>query len=138
MTLPGVAVWHVPWHDKDDTIDWQAYFHAATGSSRRCCTPPYERGGRLIREDFETQVTHLVSMQYSPAEMGLMAIEDMLDGPERLHAILPTRLAELNALRKQFSDSQSQADLRRSRRYVARSRRARVATWSRCPAGSRS
>ena len=27
VTLPGVAVWHVPWTEKDDTLDWQAYFH---------------------------------------------------------------------------------------------------------------
>jgi galactofuranosylgalactofuranosylrhamnosyl-N-acetylglucosaminyl-diphospho-decaprenol beta-1,5/1,6-galactofuranosyltransferase len=30
VTLPGVAVWHVPWHEKDDTIDWQAYFQASS------------------------------------------------------------------------------------------------------------
>jgi galactofuranosylgalactofuranosylrhamnosyl-N-acetylglucosaminyl-diphospho-decaprenol beta-1,5/1,6-galactofuranosyltransferase len=23
-----MAVWHVPWTDKDDTTDWQAYYHA--------------------------------------------------------------------------------------------------------------
>ena len=27
VTMPGVAVWHVPWTEKDDTVDWQAYFH---------------------------------------------------------------------------------------------------------------
>ena len=27
VTMPGVAVWHVPWTEKDDTLDWQAYFH---------------------------------------------------------------------------------------------------------------
>ncbi|MFC5858913.1 glycosyltransferase [Agromyces flavus] len=28
VTLPGAALWHVSWLDKDDSIDWQAYFHA--------------------------------------------------------------------------------------------------------------
>lgn len=24
---PGAAIWHMAWSDKDDAIDWQAYFH---------------------------------------------------------------------------------------------------------------
>lgn len=28
VSMPGVALWHVSWVNKDDTIDWQAYFHA--------------------------------------------------------------------------------------------------------------
>ena len=27
VTLPGTAIWHMAWSDKDDAIDWQAYFH---------------------------------------------------------------------------------------------------------------
>ena len=27
VTLPGCAIWHMAWSDKDDAIDWQAYFH---------------------------------------------------------------------------------------------------------------
>ncbi|MBK6300753.1 MAG: glycosyltransferase [Actinomycetales bacterium] len=27
VSLPGSAVWHVSWNDKDDLIDWQAYYH---------------------------------------------------------------------------------------------------------------
>ena len=26
-TVPGIAIWHMAWSDKDDAIDWQAYFH---------------------------------------------------------------------------------------------------------------
>ena len=25
--MPGTAIWHMAWSDKDDAIDWQAYFH---------------------------------------------------------------------------------------------------------------
>ncbi len=110
-TLPGVAVWHVPWHEKDDTIDWQAYFHRRNRIVAALLHTPYERGGRLVQESFETQVKHVLSMQYAPAEMGLMAIEDILDGPERMHRDLRMRLGELNALRKQYDDSIAKADL---------------------------
>jgi galactofuranosylgalactofuranosylrhamnosyl-N-acetylglucosaminyl-diphospho-decaprenol beta-1,5/1,6-galactofuranosyltransferase len=111
VTLPGVAVWHVPWHEKDDTIDWQAYFHRRNRIVAALLHSPYERGGRLVLESFETQVKHLISMQYGPAEMGLMAIEDILEGPQRMHRDLLKRLPELRELRKQYDDSRSASDL---------------------------
>jgi galactofuranosylgalactofuranosylrhamnosyl-N-acetylglucosaminyl-diphospho-decaprenol beta-1,5/1,6-galactofuranosyltransferase len=105
VTLPGAAVWHVPWHEKDDTIDWQAYFHRRNRIVAALLHSPYERGGKLVRESLETQVRHLLSMQYGPAEMGLMAIEDILEGPERMHRDVLERLPELRELRKHYDDS---------------------------------
>ena len=51
---PGIAIWHMAWSDKDDAIDWQAYFHlrnrlivaaiqhdgSPRGSLRRWLRPP--------------------------------------------------------------------------------------------------
>ncbi|HET7531846.1 MAG TPA: glycosyltransferase [Nocardioidaceae bacterium] len=111
VTLPGVAVWHVPWHEKDDTIDWQAYFHRRNRLVAALLHSPYEHGGNVVFESFQTQVRHLLSMQYSPAEMGLMAIEDILDGPERMHRDVLKRLPELRELRKGYDDARSQAEL---------------------------
>ncbi|HET7328652.1 MAG TPA: glycosyltransferase [Nocardioidaceae bacterium] len=106
VTLPGMAVWHVPWHEKDDTIDWQAYFHRRNRIVAALLHSPYERGGRLVRESLETQIRHLLSMQYAPAEMGLLAIEDILEGPHRMHRDVLERLPELRALRQNYPDSQ--------------------------------
>ena len=111
VTLPGVAVWHVPWHEKDDTIDWQAYWHRRNRVAAALLHSPYARGGRLILESFETQIKHLVSMQYSAAELGLLAIEDLLEGPQRMHRDVRLRMAELRAIRATYADSQSQDDL---------------------------
>ncbi len=111
VTLPGVAVWHVPWHEKDDTLDWQAYFHRRNRVSSALLHSPYERGGRLVLESFQTQVKHLLAMQYSAAEMGLMAIEDLLEGPQRMHRDVAERVPELRALRKEYADSQLADDL---------------------------
>jgi galactofuranosylgalactofuranosylrhamnosyl-N-acetylglucosaminyl-diphospho-decaprenol beta-1,5/1,6-galactofuranosyltransferase len=111
VTLPGVAVWHVPWHEKDDTIDWQAYFHRRNRIVSALLHSPYDRGGRLVRESFETQVKHLLSMQYGPAEMGLMAIEDILEGPQRMHRDVLERLSELRELRQGYDDSRSASNL---------------------------
>ncbi|WP_122818385.1 glycosyltransferase [Nocardioides pantholopis] len=111
VTFPGAAVWHVPWTDKNDALDWQAYFHLRNRFVAALLHSTYPRGGRMIRESLNHQIAHLVSMQYSTAELRVMALEDVLAGPERLHEMLPTRLAEVNRFRKQFEDAQLHDDL---------------------------
>jgi galactofuranosylgalactofuranosylrhamnosyl-N-acetylglucosaminyl-diphospho-decaprenol beta-1,5/1,6-galactofuranosyltransferase len=110
VSLPGAAVWHIPWTDKNDALDWQAYFHLRNRFVAALLHSPYERGGRMVRESLNHQIAHLVSMQYSTVELRLMALEDVLEGPYALHDKLATRLAEVNAFRKQFTDAQLQAD----------------------------
>ncbi|MDN5745423.1 MAG: glycosyltransferase, partial [Nocardioidaceae bacterium] len=110
VTFPGAAVWHVPWTDKNDALDWQAYFHLRNRYIAALLHSNYPKGGRLIRESLNHQIAHLVSMQYSTAELRLMAMEDVLRGPAALHDQLPTRLPEINSFRKQFSDAQLHAD----------------------------
>jgi len=110
VTLPGAAVWHVPWTDKNDALDWQAYFHQRNRIIAALLHSPYERGGRMVKESYYHQVKHLLSMQYSTAELRHRAIEDVLAGPERLHADLPTKLPEIRALRTGYDDARTQAD----------------------------
>ncbi len=105
VTLPGVAVWHVPWTEKDDTLDWQAYFHQRNRLVSGLLHSPYEHGGRLVRESLENHVKRLVSMQYSTGEIIMMAIQDVLDGPERMHRDLIKRLPEIRELRGQYDDA---------------------------------
>ncbi|WP_310529393.1 glycosyltransferase [Nocardioides sp.] len=110
VSLPGAAVWHIPWTDKNDALDWQAYFHQRNRFVAALLHSAYERGGRMVRESLNHQVAHLVSMQYSTVELRLMAMEDVLNGPYGLHELLPGKLAEVNAFRKQFTDAQLQTD----------------------------
>jgi len=110
VTFPGAAVWHVPWTDKNDALDWQSYFHHRNRFIAALLHSPYPKGGRMIRESLNHQIAHLVSMQYSTAELRLQAMEDVLAGPHGLHKMLPGRLGEVNAFRKQFSDAQLQVD----------------------------
>ena len=110
VTLPGAAVWHVPWSDKNDALDWQAYFHHRNRIIAALLHSTYPKGGRLLRESLNNQIAHLVAMQYSTAELRLRAMEDILEGPQHLHEMLPTRLGEVNAIRKQFSDAVLVAD----------------------------
>jgi len=110
VTLPGAAVWHVPWTDKNDALDWQAYFHQRNRFIAALIHSPYEHGGRMVRESFNHQVKHLFSYQYSTAELRHLALEDVLAGPERLHAEIGTKLGDLRALRSGYTDAQAQAD----------------------------
>jgi galactofuranosylgalactofuranosylrhamnosyl-N-acetylglucosaminyl-diphospho-decaprenol beta-1,5/1,6-galactofuranosyltransferase len=110
VTFPGAAVWHVPWTDKNDAIDWQAYFHVRNRFIAALLHSPYPKGGRMVRESRNHQISHLVSMQYSTVEIRHQALLDVLAGPDRLHEMLSTRLAEINATRKQYTDAQLASD----------------------------
>jgi galactofuranosylgalactofuranosylrhamnosyl-N-acetylglucosaminyl-diphospho-decaprenol beta-1,5/1,6-galactofuranosyltransferase len=110
VTLPGTAVWHVPWTDKNDALDWQSYFHQRNRTIAALLHSPYEHGGRVVRESFNHQVKHLFSMQYSTAELRHLALEDVLAGPEALHAELATKLPQLQAKRKAYADAQTSPD----------------------------
>jgi galactofuranosylgalactofuranosylrhamnosyl-N-acetylglucosaminyl-diphospho-decaprenol beta-1,5/1,6-galactofuranosyltransferase len=110
VTFPGAAVWHVPWTDKNDAVDWQAYFHHRNRLIAALLHSPYPHGGRLVRESLNHQIKHLVSLQYSTVELRHRAIEDVLAGPYQLHETLPTALADVNAFRKQWTDAQLHAD----------------------------
>ncbi|MFI0410755.1 glycosyltransferase [Actinomadura sp. 3N508] len=107
VSLPGMAAWHVPWQDKDDGIDWQAYFHERNRLVTALLHSPYERGGNLPKESFIISVKHALAMQYSTAELMLSAIEDVLTGPEHMHAGIATKLPEILAFRAAFPDARN-------------------------------
>jgi galactofuranosylgalactofuranosylrhamnosyl-N-acetylglucosaminyl-diphospho-decaprenol beta-1,5/1,6-galactofuranosyltransferase len=108
VTMPGVAVWHVPWTEKDDTLDWQAYFHERNRLVSGLLHSPYDRGGKLVRESLENHTKRMVSMQYGTAETILLAMSDVLEGPERLHRDMSKRLGEIRALRNNYGDARAE------------------------------
>ncbi len=110
VTFPGAAVWHVPWTDKNDALDWQAYFHVRNRFVAALLHSPYPRGGRMVRESRNHQIAHLISMQYSTVEIRHQALLDVLAGPDALHGMLATRLGEINAIRRQFTDARTESD----------------------------
>ena len=110
VTLPGSAVWHVPWTDKNDALDWQAYFHQRNRFIAALLHSPFPKGGRMIRESFNLQVKHLIAMQYSTVELRHQALLDVFAGPERLHEELGTKLGEIRSIRSQYSDAQLSPD----------------------------
>jgi galactofuranosylgalactofuranosylrhamnosyl-N-acetylglucosaminyl-diphospho-decaprenol beta-1,5/1,6-galactofuranosyltransferase len=105
VSLPGSAVWHVSWIDKDDLVGWQAYFHARNRVVVALLHSPYEFGGRVVRESHYHDVKHLVSMQYATVRGRNWAMEDVLKGPAGLRELLPTKLPEIRKMMAGYSDS---------------------------------
>ncbi|WP_245836338.1 glycosyltransferase [Paramicrobacterium agarici] len=104
VSLPGAALWHVSWLDKDDSIDWQAYFHARNRIVAGLLHSRYPRSGILLRDSFRLDLKHLLSMQYYAVTLRHMALRDILSGPEHMHAQLPTQLSVLRKTASSFPE----------------------------------
>jgi len=111
VSLPGVAAWQAPWADKNDALDWQAYYHLRNRIVTALLHSPEPHGGALLSESLQRQLQNLLSMQYSTAALRLLAIEDVLAGPAHLHRDLKTKLSQLRELRARFTDAQDAADI---------------------------
>lgn len=110
VSLPGSAVWHVSWIDKDDLVGWQAYFHARNRIVAALLHSPYEHGGRVVRESQYADIKHLVSMQYATAHGRQWALGDVLKGPSDLAELLLTKLPEIRTMMAGYSDSVFHSD----------------------------
>ena len=111
VSLPGAAVWHVSWVDKDDLVGWQAYFHERNRTITALLHSDFPKSGRVLRESVQNDVKHLVSMQYFTQQGRIQALEDLFKGPEALHGDLAAKLPEINSLRSAFPDAQVKEDV---------------------------
>ncbi|KFD44604.1 MULTISPECIES: glycosyltransferase [Cellulosimicrobium] len=111
VSLPGAAVWHVSWGDKDDLVGWQSYFHERNRLITALLYSLYERGGRVLRESTYMDVKHLISMQYYTEQGRILAMRDVLAGPDGLHGMIGTKLPEIRRLTQDFTDAQLKPDL---------------------------
>ncbi|MFV2172126.1 glycosyltransferase [Actinomadura sp. LOL_016] len=111
VPLPGAAVWHVPWRDKDNDLDWQAYFQERNRIICALLHSPYEHAGNMLKESFIMVTKHAMAMQYSTAELMLRGIEDVFLGPDNLHASIGSKIGELRRIRAGFTDADQHADV---------------------------
>jgi galactofuranosylgalactofuranosylrhamnosyl-N-acetylglucosaminyl-diphospho-decaprenol beta-1,5/1,6-galactofuranosyltransferase len=111
VSMPGVAAWQAPWADKNDALDWQAYYHLRNRIVTALLHSPADHGGGLLSESLQRQLQNLLSMQYSTVALRLLAIEDVLTGPAHLHRDLLNKMKQLRELRARFTDAQDAADI---------------------------
>ena len=105
VSMPGVALWHVSWVGKDDSIDWQAYFHARNRIVSGLLHSRSPRGGTLIRHSRRMDIKHLMMMQYYPVALRHRALTDILSGPEHMRANLATAMPAARALAADFPET---------------------------------
>ncbi|GAA4386146.1 glycosyltransferase [Tsukamurella soli] len=103
-TVPGIAIWHMAWSDKDDAIDWQAYFHLR---NRLVVAALHHNGDHrgIMKSSVKALLKHLLCLEYSTAAIQIEAMRDFLAGPEGLFDLLPTALPKVAAMRKEFPDA---------------------------------
>lgn len=105
VSMPGVALWHVSWVGKDDSIDWQAYFHARNRIVAALLHSGVPQGGTLLRHSRRVDLKHLMMMQYYPVALRHRALQDILSGPTHMRAGLPTAMPEARALAKEYPET---------------------------------
>ena len=103
-TVPGIAIWHMAWSDKDDAIDWQAYFHLR---NRLVVASIHHEGDHrgIIKSSIKALMKHLLCLEYSTVAIQIEAMRDFLRGPEALYELLPTALPKIAAMRKEYPDA---------------------------------
>ena len=105
VSLPGAALWHVSWVGKDDSIDWQAYFHARNRIVAGLLHSRSPRGGTLPRHSRRVDLKHLMMMQYYPVALRHKALQDVLSGPAHMTRTLATAMPEARALASAFPET---------------------------------
>ncbi|EGD54099.1 glycosyltransferase [Gordonia neofelifaecis] len=103
-TIPGIAIWHMAWSDKDDAIDWQAYFHLR---NRLVVASIYTDGSidGILKSMAKATAKHLLCLEYSTVAIQNEAIRDFLAGPDHIRSLLPTALGKVAQIRKGFPDA---------------------------------
>jgi galactofuranosylgalactofuranosylrhamnosyl-N-acetylglucosaminyl-diphospho-decaprenol beta-1,5/1,6-galactofuranosyltransferase len=102
-TVPGIAIWHMSFLEKDDTSDWQAYFHYRNRLVAAALHGPDDPKA-LLTDIFKRTVRHLMLMEYSAVALQHKALRDFLAGPEALFPNLATVLAQVRAARAEYDD----------------------------------
>lgn len=103
-TWPGIAIWHMAWSDKDDAIDWQAYFHLRN----RLIVAALQHDGAvdgIVNSMLKATIKHLLCLEYSTVAIQIEAIKDFLAGPDHLFDILETSLPRIAEIRKTYPDA---------------------------------
>ena len=104
VTLPGAAIWHMAWSDKDDAIDWQAYFHLR---NRLVVAAMHWDGSvtGLVASHLKATIKHLLCLEYSTVAIQNKAMDDFLAGPEHIFSILESALPEIRTMRGAYPDA---------------------------------
>lgn len=109
VCLPGVAVWHQAWHDKDPTRGWDEYYiQRNRWLAALLISPDKPVDMAMVNLRWDTSVG--LRFLYSAMRLHTLGLADILRGPEYIVATLPTKLAQIRQERSRFADAQASTD----------------------------
>lgn len=111
VQLPGVAVWHQAWHEKDQTRTWEEYFAERNRFLAMLLHEPGRPVTRVLFESFFDEANLGLRLQYSSMALRHLAFTDLLAGPQHLVDCLPTKLSEVRELQSRFTDARFKPSL---------------------------
>lgn len=111
VCLPGVAVWHMAWHDKDPSRTWEEYFVHRNRWITGLLHPGGRRGAFLPLHSFLSDIKFLFMLQYSTVRLRHEALCDVLRGPDLLPEMLGNKQGAVRELRAKYVDAQIVEDL---------------------------
>ncbi|MEX0152444.1 glycosyltransferase [Microbacterium sp. LMI1-1-1.1] len=111
VSLPGVAVWHMAWHDKDPTRTWEEYFIHRNRVITGLLHSDVPRGGYLPLHSFLGDLKLLFMLQYSTVRLRHQALADVFAGPASLPEWLGSRQGDVREMRTHFVDARVVEDL---------------------------
>ena len=109
ICLPGVAVWHQAWHDKDPSRTWEEYFFQRNRwicGLLHCTRPSLRFAIEMLRSDLASGL----KLAYSAMQLHHMGLQDILRGPQYIVDSMPQKLGEVRKARQAFSDTQPVSD----------------------------
>ena len=109
ICLPGVAVWHQAWHDKDPSRTWEEYFFQRNRwicGLLHCTKPSLRFAIEMLRSDLASGL----KLAYSAMHLHHMGLQDILRGPQYIVDSMPQKLGEVRKARQSFSDTQPISD----------------------------
>lgn len=98
VTLPGAALWHMPWTGKDDGLDWQAYYQLRNRLVAALIHSRTGARGAVLSTTLAQDLNHVLCMQYGSAAARRTAIRDVLHGPAHLTETITRRTADMRDL----------------------------------------
>lgn len=104
VSLPGVAVWHQAWHDKDPLRTWEEYFVVRNRWIQgllHCDKPNWH----FLREMIAGDVNAGCKLTYSAIALRHKAMVDLLAGPQHIVDTFPTIIGDVRKAREGFPDS---------------------------------
>ncbi|ONK10477.1 Galactofuranosyl transferase GlfT2 [Streptomyces sp. MP131-18] len=109
VSLPGFAVWHESWREKD-AHDWQAYYLLRNRCIAALIHSRHRRGTGLVLSNLAFDIESLLCMRYSTAALRRQALIDLHREPTDLLRESDGKLASLISLRQGFLDSSERTD----------------------------